>query len=200
MTWLGSIFADPERLPNPYELIHYPFLFAGDLSLLFTSLNLLPIGQLDGGHILYGLLGYEKSKKVMPILFVGLVFSVGMSLVVPMDFLSLDLVQESLIPNVVLLAAYYIAFSKTFPIPRQNIAISLAVFAIQYCIKVVYPNTIGADGYFMFALLLGRFLGTTHPPARIEHELGLGRKILGIIAFIIFIVCFIPSPFQIVAN
>jgi len=200
MQWLGSVFADPERLPNQYELIHYPYLFAGYLSLLFTSLNLLPIGQLDGGHILYGLLGYEKAKKIMPYIFIGLVFAVGISLVTPMDFFSIDLVQESLIPNLMLLVAYYIALSKTFPVLRQNIAISLGIFAIQYVIKSVFPFVTGADGYFMFALLLGRFLGTTHPPALIEHPLSNGRKILGVIAFIVFLICFIPAPFQISAN
>ena len=47
--------ADPARVPNAHEIMHYPFLFAGYLSLMFTCLNLLPIGQLDGGHVVYGL-------------------------------------------------------------------------------------------------------------------------------------------------
>jgi membrane-associated protease RseP (regulator of RpoE activity) len=59
--WLFKTYiADPARLPHTYEMIHYPYIFAGYLALFFTSLNLIPIGQLDGGHILYGLIGKKK--------------------------------------------------------------------------------------------------------------------------------------------
>ena len=48
------------RLPMN-EIYHFPFLFAGWIGLLITSINLIPIGQLDGGHILYALVGKKSS-------------------------------------------------------------------------------------------------------------------------------------------
>ena len=45
------------RSPDGYSLNMHPMAFAAWFGLLATALNLFPIGQLDGGHISYAVLG-----------------------------------------------------------------------------------------------------------------------------------------------
>ena len=48
-------------LPDGYTLNLHPMAFAAWFGLLATSLNLFPIGQLDGGHISYAVLGRRST-------------------------------------------------------------------------------------------------------------------------------------------
>lgn len=58
-------------VPENYDVILHPVALAGWIGFFVTSLNLLPIGQLDGGHIAYAILG-DKHKTLSIILIVAM--------------------------------------------------------------------------------------------------------------------------------
>ncbi len=63
-------------LPAGYTVNMHPIAFAAWFGLLATSLNLIPIGQLDGGHISYAVLGRWSTHLTLAMVgcLVGLVF------------------------------------------------------------------------------------------------------------------------------
>jgi membrane-associated protease RseP (regulator of RpoE activity) len=50
--------------PAHQDMIAHPIAMAAWFGLLATSLNLLPIWQLDGGHIAYAIFGRERQKRI----------------------------------------------------------------------------------------------------------------------------------------
>jgi len=117
---------------NPAEIILHPVGCAAWVGLFATALNLLPVGQLDGGHILYAVLG-DKCRTI----------SRGLFLV--------------LLP--------------------------LGIFCWY--------------GWIAWAVILF-FLGLRHPKVIEPVEpLGRKRKILALLAAIILVLTFLPTPFKI---
>ncbi|HEY3362735.1 MAG TPA: site-2 protease family protein [Methanosarcina sp.] len=117
----------------------HPVAFAGWVGMFVTLLNLLPAGQLDGGHILRAMLG-EKAEKI------------------------------------------------SFLMPRILFLIGLYVI---YWLK--------EDGFIwiFWALLLWVFAAAGHPsPLHDKIELDKKRIFLGIVTFILGLLCFTLIPFK----
>lgn len=125
--WLNQLVAGGDNT----TIYRNAVTFAGWVGLFVTSLNLLPIGQLDGGHIIYAMLG-SRSKYVYRTALIG--------------------------------------------------------FAIN---AAFYPP------WVVFLILLTTF-GLKHPaPTDDQIEIGWKRRAIGIFTFIVFIISFMPFPFNI---
>jgi len=84
----------------------HPIAFAGWIGLFVTALNLLPIGQLDGGHVIYSL--FVKRHKILSKLFFVLMIPLGYFwqgwwfwafMIVLMGFRPAPLLDDSVLPG-----------------------------------------------------------------------------------------------------
>lgn len=139
------------------DVFIHPVAFAGWAGLLVTSLNLIPAGQLDGGHVLYSLLGDQARKFSWPIilalaalglllwpgwfLWAGLVFLFGQGHPGPLDSITpLDTRRKIL--AVIVLLVFVLTFT---PVP----------------LKIVFPGDTGQFAMRTTVLLTGILAGLT---------------------------------------
>jgi membrane-associated protease RseP (regulator of RpoE activity) len=119
--------------PDGYSINMHPMAFAAWFGLLATALNLFPIGQLDGGHISYAVLG-KKSTFVtvaMVLCLIGLTF-----------------VSSSWMVWTMLTIGMLLAFGPRHPrtvdedVPLDRTRVLLAVFAIIMFVLCFTPAPI----------------------------------------------------------
>lgn len=118
--------------PAEHDILLNPVAFAGWIGLFVTSINLIPVGQLDGGHIAYALLG------------------------------------------------------------ERHLRLSFVLVVLMGLVGLLLW-----EGWFVWAVLL-LILGLRHPPVIYwEVPLDSKRRFIGVLAFLIFVLTFIPVPFRI---
>ena len=191
---IGSLGA--VRVPGD-ELAHYPVLLAGWLGLFFTALNLLPVGQLDGGHVVYALFGPAVHRVVARVTTMLLLLSGGVGL-------ALDL-GPGVAPAVLWLAlalVYALAMGWMFRGEWLLVASSVAFLtAATAFLVVVVPGlalAVGWTGWLFWVGLILFVIRVDHPPVLIEEPLGTRRRILGYLCLVIFVLCFLIQPIQVV--
>ena len=69
--WLSFFFTGQPIPLGGIDVLLHPIAWAGWAGLLVTALNLIPAGQLDGGHVLYALFG-KWTRRMLPFVLAGL--------------------------------------------------------------------------------------------------------------------------------
>jgi membrane-associated protease RseP (regulator of RpoE activity) len=190
---LAMLIADPARLPHHFELMHYPMLFVGFITLFFTALNLLPIGQLDGGHIIYGLFGRRVAGLISRITVVVLVTIGGVGL---FSFPTMNWEHEGIFLLVYLIYLFTVIIKVTGSERKaQAVVLIILVLLVQQMVQMI-GNIDRAYNlvWLLYGLIATRLIGLDHPPALREESLDFKRKLLGWFGIVIFILCFSPAP------
>ncbi len=70
--WLRFFFTGRPIPFGGQDVLINGVAWAGWAGILITGLNLIPAGQLDGGHLMYVLFGRKNALKVLPVILIGL--------------------------------------------------------------------------------------------------------------------------------
>jgi membrane-associated protease RseP (regulator of RpoE activity) len=165
---LSKILANPTGfLPPMNEIYHYPYLCVGWFGLFVTTLNMLPIGQLDGGHIVYSMFG-KLHTRIARIAW-WIIFSLGI---------------------VSMVGVVYDLLNQDFEYPAFIFIKNLLYPGLDY-VNTNYSWVMGIwEGWFVWALVMRFILKIEHPVIYDYAPLSPARRRLGWATLIILMLSF----------
>ncbi len=150
--------------PDFNEIYHYPLLAIGWFGMFVTALNLIPIGQLDGGHILYGMFG--RRQAVISRWFWRLLMFAGFGG----------------------LATILLESTRGYD---PNSVIRFMQHTLGPVLEWISRNAAwwmhGWFGWLFWGLLIRIVVKIPHPPTPVDEPLNRGRMVLGWVAMAIFV-------------
>jgi membrane-associated protease RseP (regulator of RpoE activity) len=166
---MKNIFAAKDAfIPPMNEVYHYSFLNVGWFGLFVTTLNMLPMGQLDGGHITYAMFGKVHRIIARVVWWLLLIFGIGGFIKVFGQIL-----------NDMPIAGNFSFFVRSNFMPILKFLDNNFSFWLE-----------GWTGWLVWALVAKFFIKLDHPPVNDNTQLDLGRIILGWISIAILLLCF----------
>jgi membrane-associated protease RseP (regulator of RpoE activity) len=190
------------NVPPLWEMYHYPVLFAGWLGLFFTAVNLLPVGQLDGGHMLFALVGPKWHRRLARGFVLILLVSGGIGF---MDEVGPALNEWIAVPGILpWLALSIILLFYLQRIFREDHRLVIGyLFGVVVLIAVLrwspaVVSQFGYTGWLFWCLLIVVLIRVDHPPVTIMEPLSRRRRIMAILGLVIFALCFSIKPLYII--
>jgi membrane-associated protease RseP (regulator of RpoE activity) len=184
-----------------YERFHYPVLLAAWLGLFFTALNLLPVGQLDGGHVVYAMFGPTVHAVVARMTVLILLLSAALGFVgdtAP----SMGLDGWRLWAGLALVLALALAklFEGDWILVAPSLVGAVALVAAVDRWLPALRDAAGYSGWFVWIALILFVIRVDHPPVLFREPLTARQKALGWLCIVLFGLCFSVKPITIVGG
>jgi len=169
--YITKLLINKDTFYPPYnEIYHYPFLNVAWFGMFVTSLNMLPLGQLDGGHITYAMFGNLQHKIGKVFWWFILILGIGSTF--------------KLFENV--LINYNIELINIISLNFYNSLLNFINSIIRNFPYIVN----GWNGWFLWAIITKFFIKIPHPVIEDEESIGKMRLFIGLISLIILVLCF----------
>ncbi len=210
------------HVPDGMDVLASPFLFAGWAGMFVTMINLLPISQLDGGHVAYALFGPRQNKiagwvhrSMLAFFFVSLASFLARDLRAGLGFWHLGRhVQNSLswfvLFELLAVLGSLTASSRRASPTEEHMSLSTRAFgtlglAFLAWILNERPSALGWTAWFVglgvliamevkWGVLRPTSAALDHPPTG-AAPLDRARAAVAIVTLAFFVLLFMPSPF-----